>query len=104
MENRPDSLRSAALKEAMTTDGPVRLGDRVLLQPADDGDIFDLALRGKTAVVEAIEQDLDDQLYLAVTVDDDPGRELGRLRKPGHCFFFRPEEVKPLGPCQREAP
>jgi hypothetical protein len=31
-------------------------------------------------------------------VDDDPGRDLGALRQPGHRFFFRPEEVEPLLP------
>jgi hypothetical protein len=56
---------------------------------------MDLALAGKTAIVEAIEQDYDDQVQLAVVLDDDPGRDLGLLRQPGHRFFFRPEEVEP---------
>jgi hydrogenase maturation protease len=30
-------------------------------------------------------------------VDDDPGRDLGQRRQPGHRFFFAPEEVEPLG-------
>jgi len=29
-------------------------------------------------------------------VDDDPGRDLGFARQPGHRFFFSPEEVQPL--------
>ena len=49
-----------------------------------------------TATVESIEQDYEGQVYLAVTVDEDPGRDLGVLRQPGHRFFFRPEEVEPL--------
>jgi Ni2+-binding GTPase involved in maturation of urease and hydrogenase len=56
---------------------------------------MDMALAGKTAIVEAIEQDFDDQVQLAVVLDDDPGRDLGLLRQPGHRFFFRPEEVEP---------
>jgi hypothetical protein len=52
---------------------------------------------GKTATVEAIEQDFEGRIYLAVTVDDDPGKDLGTLRQPGHRFFFQPEEVEPLG-------
>jgi hypothetical protein len=59
-------------------------------------DILDLALAGKTATVDSIEQDYDGRAYLAVTVDDDPGRDLGALRQPGHRFFFAPEEVEPL--------
>lgn len=76
-------------------------GDRVRLQPATRGDIFDLALAGKTACVEAIEQDYDGRIHLAVVVDGDPGEDFGRLRQPGHLFFFAPEDVVPLDP--REA-
>jgi hypothetical protein len=74
----------------------VRCGDRVRLRPARRADILDMALVGKTATVEAIEQDYEGRLFLAVTVDDDPGRDLGELRQPGHRFFFAPEEVEPL--------
>lgn len=73
----------------------LRVGDRVRLRPRGSADILDMALAGKTAVVEAIEQDYDDQVQLAVVLDDDPGRDLGMLRQPGHRFFFRPEEVEP---------
>jgi hypothetical protein len=78
--------------------GPVeiRQGDRVRLRPRGRADIFDLALEGRTATVEAIEQDFEGRAYLAVTVDDDPGRDLGALRQPGHRFFFFPEEVEPF--------
>jgi hypothetical protein len=74
----------------------VRQGDRVRLRPRGRADIFDLALADRTATVEAIEQDYDGRVYLAVTVDDDPGKDLGALRQPGHRFFFRPDEVEPL--------
>jgi hypothetical protein len=74
-----------------------RVGDPVRLWPLGDADIFDLALKGKTAVIAAIEQDLEARIHLAVTVDDDPGRDLGAAGKPAHRFFFRPEEVEPLG-------
>lgn len=74
----------------------VRQGDRVRLKPRAGGDIFDLALSGKVAVVDAIEQDYEGKAHLAVVVDDDPGRDLGMLRQPGHRFFFAPEEVEPL--------
>src|SRR5262249_50324047 len=75
----------------------VRQGDRVRLRPRGRADILDLALAGKTATVEAIEEDYEGRVYLAVTVDGDPGRDLGALRQPGHRFFFLPEEVEPLG-------
>jgi hypothetical protein len=57
---------------------------------------MDLALAGKIATVASVEQDFEGRLYLAVTVDDDPGRDLGALRQPGHRFFFQPDEVEPL--------
>jgi hypothetical protein len=75
----------------------IRPGDRVRLCPRGRADILDLALTGRTATVEAIEQDYEGRAYLAVTVDDDPGQDLGTLRQPGHRFFFQPEEVEPLG-------
>jgi hypothetical protein len=74
----------------------IRQGDRLRLRPRGRADILDLALAGMTATVEAIEQDYEGQVYLAVTVDDDPGKDLGALRQPGHRFFFRPDEVEPL--------
>jgi hydrogenase maturation protease len=75
----------------------VRAGARVRLRPRDGGDVMDLALAGQIATVEAIEQDYEGQVQLAVVLDDDPGRDLGLLRQPGHRFFFRPAEVEALG-------
>ena len=74
----------------------LRQGDRVRLRPSRRADILDLVLTGKTAVIESIEQDLEGRIYVAVIVDDDPGKDLGALRQPGHRFFFAPEEVEPL--------
>ena len=74
----------------------VRPGDRVRLRPRGRADILDLALAGQTATVESIEQDYEGRVYLAVTVDADPGKDLGTLRQPGHRFFFQPEDVETL--------
>ena len=74
----------------------LRRRSRVRLRPRAGGDVFDLALAGRTAVIEGIEQDVDGQVQLAVAVDDDPGRDLGLRRQPGHRFFFSPDEVEPL--------
>ena len=78
----------------------LRKGDRVRLWPQQRADILDLALAGKSAVIEAIEQDFEDQVQLAVVLDDDPGRDLGEARQPGHRFFFGVEEVELLTPGQ----
>ncbi len=74
----------------------VKIGARVRLWPQKTADIMDMALKGKVAIVEAIERDFDDHVHLAVVLEDDPGRDLGMLRQPGHRFFFSPDEVEPL--------
>ncbi len=74
----------------------IKKGSRVLLQPRPGGDVMDLALAGKAAFVEVIEQDYEDRIYIVVTLEDDPGRDLGGDRILGHRFFFSPEEVIPL--------
>lgn len=74
----------------------VRAGDRVRIWPRNRADIMDLALEGQTAIVEAIEQDVDDRVHLALVIEDDPGRDLGMMRQPGHRFFYTLEEVEPL--------
>lgn len=74
-----------------------RVGDRVRLHPKARADAFDLLLDGKSARIEAIQQDFENRLYLVVTLDDDPGREQWDERVlPGHRFFFFPEEVELL--------
>jgi len=80
-------LRKASMLE-------YREGDRVRLHPKKRADIFDIALNGKIAIVEAIERDFEDNIHLAVTVEDDPGREFGVMRQIGHRFFFGPDEVE----------
>jgi hypothetical protein len=90
-EDRPE------LQSVVVGGVELRKGSRVLLWPRSGRDIMDLALAGKAAFVESIEQDYEDRVHLAVTVEDDPGRELGQDRSTlGHRFFFSPEEVVPL--------
>jgi hypothetical protein len=76
--------------------GRLTVGDRVRLKPNKGGDVMDIVLSGKVAVVEAIERDFEDRIHVAVVVEDDPGREFGDSRFPGHRFFFAPEEMEPV--------
>lgn len=71
-------------------------GDRVRLWPQKKADIMDMAMEGKVAIIEAIEQDFEDNVQFAVVLEDDPGRDMGMLRQAGHRFFFSPEEVEPV--------
>jgi hydrogenase maturation protease len=75
----------------------VRAGSRVRLHPRPRTDVFDAALDGRIALVESVEQDMEGRVQFVVIVDDDPGRDLGIRKQPGHRFFFTPEEVEPLG-------
>ena len=90
LEERPP------LEHVLIRGAKLRQGDRVRLRPRAGGDIFDIALAGQVAIVESIEQDYEDRIHIAVVLEDDPGRDLGLLRQPGHRFFFSPEEVEPL--------
>ena len=80
----------------------LKKGDRVRLRPRAGGDIFDLALAGKIAIIESIEQDYEDKVHFAVVIEDDPGLDMGMLRQPGHRFFFCTEEVEPLWTPEKE--
>ena len=81
----------------------VKPGNRVRLHPGKRGDVMDIALAGKTAMIESIEQDYEGKFHVCVVADDDPGRDIGIMRQPGHRFFFDPEEIEPLPPDQLES-
>jgi hydrogenase maturation protease len=74
----------------------VRTGSRVRLRPRKGGDVMDIALAGQVATIECIEQDYEGKSHVCVVLDEDPGRDMGLLRQPGHRFFFDAEEVEPL--------
>ena len=59
---------------------------------------MDLVLGGRVAVVEGIDEDAAGGVHFTVTIEGDPGQDLGMARMPGHRFFFRPEEI---GRCAR---
>ncbi len=99
-----EELERPAPDSVLVAGGELRAGSRVRLHPRAGGDVFDLVLEGRAAVVEAIEQNLDDEIVLAVVVEDDPGRELGFARQPGHRFFFSPAEVEVLRAEAQDAP
>lgn len=86
----------SCLKSVEISGVQVRCGSRVRLQPKAGGDVFDLALDGKIATVESIEQDYEGKVHVCVVIDDDPGRDIGMMRQPGHRFFFGLDEISPL--------
>jgi hydrogenase maturation protease len=76
----------------------VRAGSRVRLRPRKGGDVMDIALAGQIATIECIEQDYEGKQHVCVVLDNDPGKDMGMLRQPGHRFFFDATEVEPLSP------
>jgi hydrogenase maturation protease len=92
-------LEDKTAVDRLTVDGAeVRVGDRVRLRPKKGGDILDVALAGQIAIIESLEQDYEGKNHVCVVIEDDPGRDLGMLRQPGHRFFFDAEEIEPLPP------
>jgi len=80
---------------AVVDGSTVTRGERVRIAPKRSADAMDLFLAGRTAVVAAIHHDLDDRIYVAVTVEDDPAADLqGRV---GRYFYFDPDELELVG-------
>jgi hydrogenase maturation protease len=81
-------------RDSVEVDGVrVARGSRVRLEPLQRADSMDMFLRGRVATVAAVFRDLDDRVYLAVTIDGDPGADLQASH--GRFFYFLPEEVRP---------
>ena len=64
------------------------------LRPSRRSDAQDLFLQGLSATVAGIFKDVDGEVHVAVTVDDDPATE--ELSWQGRYLFFYPDEVEPL--------
>jgi hydrogenase maturation protease len=74
----------------------LKIGDRVRIRPRNRADVIDIALEGKAAVIESIEQDAENRIYVALVLEEDPGKDLGLLRQPGHRFFYGLNEIEPV--------
>ncbi len=85
-----------ALEQVTVAGVKFAIGDHVRLHPRNGGDIMDFALAGKIGIIESIEQDYEGKVQVAIVMDEDPGKDLGMLRQPGHRFFFSPEEIESL--------
>ncbi len=82
--------------DSVVVDG-VRIasGSRVVMRPgARRADAQDLFLAGREAIVEAVLNDVDGQIHLAVTPADDPAADLQRSH--GRFLYFAPDEVQPM--------
>ena len=85
------------LSEVTVAGVALKVGDRVRIRPKKRADVMDIALNGKIAIIESVMQDVEDQAHFALVLEDDPGRDLGMMRQPGHRFFYGADEVEPVG-------
>ncbi len=69
-----------------------RRGQKVILHPPQDADVYDKMLNGRTATIHRLFLRVDDRLHLGVTIDDDPMQEI--LGESGRFLFFFSEEVE----------
>ena len=82
--------------EACVVVGGRRLtkGSPVRLRPNRRADAMDMFLRDQRATVAGVYRDVDERVYVAVTVDADPGAALHESF--GRFFYFDPSEVEPI--------
>ncbi len=84
------------LAEVRVGEHLLKVGDRVRIHPKRRADVMDIALNGKIAIIESVMQDVEDEVQFALVLEDDPGRDLGMMRQPGHRFFYGADEVEPM--------
>jgi hypothetical protein len=76
-------------------DVSISKGCRVRLRPGPRrSDAQDMFLAGKTARVEAVYFDVEENEYLAVTLEEDPAADF--MQTHGRFLYFYPDEVEPL--------
>jgi len=90
-----DSSVSPDTDSVLVGDVAVARGSRVVLRPGRRrADAQDMFLAGRVATVEAVLFDVDDHVYLAVSLADDPDADL--LAGHGRFLYFAPDEIEPL--------
>jgi hypothetical protein len=55
-------------------------------RPKKRADVIDMVLDGKIAILEAVEQDVKNQVHFALILENDPEKDLGFVRQFGHRF------------------
>src|SRR5439155_22829080 len=80
--------------DTVTIDGVlVAKGDKVVLRPGTRrSDAQDMFLAGQVADVQAVFHDLEDKMFLAVTLEEDPNADVAI--ENGRFLYFSPDEVE----------
>ena len=92
-----DSSVSPETDHVIVAGARIARGSRVRMRPgARRADAQDLFLAGREATVQAVLHDVDGEVHLAVSPEDDPAAEL--QRNHGRFLYFSPDEVEPIEP------
>jgi len=75
-------------------DRRIARGSHVRLRPNRRADAMDMFLADQPATVAGVYRDVDERVYVAVTVDADPGAALHESF--GRFFYFDPAEIEPI--------
>ena len=75
-------------------DRRIARGSHVRLRPNRRADAMDMFLADQAATVAGVYRDVDERVYVAVTVDADPGAALHESF--GRFFYFDPAEIEPI--------
>lgn len=90
-----DASVSPETDEVVVAGVPLRRGSLVRLKPGlTRADAQDMFLAERLGRVEAVFFDVDGEVHLAVTLEDDPAAELHRWH--GRYLYFSPHEVEPV--------
>jgi hypothetical protein len=90
-----DASVSPATDHVMVGGIRIARGSRVIMRPgARRADAQDLFLVGREATVQAVLHDVDGQVHVAVSPDNDPAAEL--QRNHGRFLYFSPDEIEPF--------
>jgi hypothetical protein len=88
-----DSEVDPATDSVMVRGVTVKRGSRVVLHPNRRADAHDFFFAGLNATVAGVFKDVDGNVHVAVSVDDDPATE--ELAWQGRYLYFFPDEVEP---------
>jgi hypothetical protein len=90
----PQIISDAPGDTCKTIDGiKYQKGDKVRLTLGKRlADAMDMMMDNKIATIEVIYTDLEDKTHIAITIDEDPGREM--KRELGLYLYFKTDEVE----------
>jgi hypothetical protein len=90
-----DATVSPDTDQVLIAGVPVARGSTVVMRPGTRrADAQDLFLAGRPALVEAVLHDVDGNIHLALSPQDDPDADLRGLH--GRFLYFAPNEVEPI--------